>query len=387
MTPKTPPAPEDPSPPQRQRPNLGDLVKDATELDLWAFDDLEPTNEVSTEEIPTSPARGIPMPRGSERNKPRPVVELTSDQPKPESKPTSSQNLVKLNAGKKITKIQTPGPNYGESTRDHEFHDLDHWDEPVEQAPIPEDQEEMPIIQVKPDTLLGIGKPRAKSLSAAAQAPESPVATVATATRETAPQVDEMDEFSPIYRPDATPISLRPHLGLSKFERLGLGILLGLLLLASGVAFLYTIHRLPGLSDRVKSNDFPIKGKLATIQSAETYWRPPVTEGKNAETFRRGTQLLPVVNLTASGGPAVIRVFFRDSDGQLIGDAVTRNVQTGGSIQVAATAGFADVGMHAAYRTGQSKPWTIEVYEAPTENTPGKEFEKLFEMIISTDRR
>lgn len=356
-------------------------------MDLWAFDELEPANEVFTESVPTPPVHGIPMPRGVESKQARPVGPPTSDPPKPASKPSSVQNLIKLNAGRKTPKIKTPGPSFGEAARDHEFHDLDHWDEPVEHRPDHEGHGQIPMIHSEPDTALGSDTPLAKTQSAVAQESDTPVATVATAPREIAPREDEMDEFSPAYHPDATPISLRPHLGLSKFERLGLATLLGLLMIASGVAFLYTIHRLPGVSDRVKSNDFPIKGKLVTIKSAETYWRPPIKEGTNAETFRRGTQLLPVVDLTASGGPAVIRVFFRDSDGQLIGDAVTRKFQTAGSIQVAATAGFVDVGMHAAYRTGQSKPWTIEVFEAPSENTPGKEFEKLFEMIISTDRR
>jgi hypothetical protein len=54
---------------------------------------------------------------------------------------------------------------------------------------------------------------------------------------------------------------------------------------------------------------------------------------------------------------------------------------------VAATAGFEDVGMHAAYRTGQSEPWSVQVYEAPSEDTPGPAFKKLFEMNVSTDLR
>ena len=56
-------------------------------------------------------------------------------------------------------------------------------------------------------------------------------------------------------------------------------------------------------------------------------------------------------------------------------------------LQIAATAGFEDLGMHAAYRTGQSKPWTIEVLEAPSESAANAEFKKLFEINISTDRR
>jgi hypothetical protein len=56
-------------------------------------------------------------------------------------------------------------------------------------------------------------------------------------------------------------------------------------------------------------------------------------------------------------------------------------------LNVPATAGFDDVGMHAAYRTGESKPWTVGVYEAPTEDAPGRDFKKVFEMDISTDLR
>jgi hypothetical protein len=43
--------------------------------------------------------------------------------------------------------------------------------------------------------------------------------------------------------------------------------------------------------------------------------------------------------------------------------------------------------MHAAYRTGQSKPWTIQVLEGPSETAANAEFKKLFEINISTDRR
>jgi post-segregation antitoxin (ccd killing protein) len=54
---------------------------------------------------------------------------------------------------------------------------------------------------------------------------------------------------------------------------------------------------------------------------------------------------------------------------------------------VAATSGFEDVGMHAAYRTGQSRLWTIEVLEAQAETSPNADFIKLFEIEVSTDRR
>ena len=197
-----------------------------------------------------------------------------------------------------------------------------------------------------------------------------PAAPVAAA------RVDDLDEFSPVVPENATPISLVPHLGLSKLERIGLWSLLGVLLIGGGILYFSTIHRLPTETLRVKVGDFPVKGRHITILSADTFWRAPIMEGKNVETFRRGTQLLPVVTLAASGGPAAVRLFFRNEDGLVMGDAVTRTIQSGAPLEIAATAGFEDVGMHAAYRTGQSKPWTIEVFEAPAATSPISGFQE-----------
>ena len=110
-------------------------------------------------------------------------------------------------------------------------------------------------------------------------------------------------------------------------------------------------------------------------------------EGPDQDTFRRGTELLPVLEISLAGGPAGIRVLFRNDERAVVGDAVTRTVRGSGTLKIPATAGFDDIGMHAAYRTGESKPWTIEVFEAASENAPSREFTKLFEMNISTDRR
>ncbi len=136
-----------------------------------------------------------------------------------------------------------------------------------------------------------------------------------------------------------------------------------------------------------KETDFPIKGGKFVVNSAVTYWREPVTSGGKIDTVRRDTLLIPEIDLSTSGGAAGMRVFFRDGDGELVGDVVTRTVKGDMKFQVAATAGFDDLGKYAAYRTGQGKPWTIEVLEAPAEDSPTEEFKKLFEMKISTERR
>lgn len=345
MTPNPPSSPDGSSLPPRHRPSLSNLPKDTTEHDLWAFDDIDSLEEEATVVLPKSPESGIPVPRDPEKMKIRQLGDPAL------SKTGGNYESVRVNVSTNRPKVPIASTT-GQSEPGREFDDLDQFEEP---------EAARPVVQTPPET------------AALAVAPAPP----------TTPPADSRDEFSPPVRDNLTPVSLRPRLNLTNFERLGLVALVVLLLIAGTMFFLNTINRLPTGSNLVKANDFPIRGSHLTIVSADSFWRMP----KTADTVRRGTQLIPVVDLTTSGGPAAIRVFFRNSDGDVIGDAVTRFIKSDGKLQVAATAGFDDVGMHAAYRTGDNKPWTIEVLEAATENAPGPEFSKLFEMNISTDRR
>ena len=321
------------------------MPKDTTEHDLWAFDDIDPLEEEATVARPKSTEPGIPAPRDPDRMKVRQLGDPTL--------PKTGENHESVRMNININRPKIPiASTTGQAEPGREFDDLDRFDEPEATRPVAETPPE----------------------AAARPAAPAPPAT---------PPEDSRDEFSPPVRADVTPVSLRPRLNLTAFERLGLMALSVLLLVVGTMFFLNTISRLPTGSGLVKANDFPIRGSHLTIASADGFWRAPET----ADTVRRGTQLIPVVDLTTSGGPAAIRVFFRNSDGDVIGDAVTRFIKSDGKLQVAATAGFDDVGMHAAYRTGDNKPWTIEVLEAATENAPGPEFRKLFEMDVSTDRR
>lgn len=349
MTPNPPSSPDGSALPPRHRPPLGNLAKDTTEQDLWAFDDIDPLEEKAPEAPSKSAESGIPVPRDPDKTTTRQLRDQTL------SKPAGNHESVRVNVSKNRPKI-IPASTTGQSQPGSEFDDLDHWDEP---------EAARPVVETPPE-------PAA-----------TPTAPTPPANAETPPPADPLDELSPPVRDNATPVSLRPRLNLTKLERVGLMALAVLLLIGGAMVFLNTIHRLPTDSGRVKANDFPIRGGHLTIVSADSFWRAP----KAADTARRGTQLIPVVDLTTSGGPGAIRVFFRNSDGEVIGDAVTRFLKSDGKLQVAATAGFDDVGMHAAYRTGDNKPWTIEVLEAATENAPGPEFKKLFEMSVSADRR
>lgn len=377
MTP-TPPSSPDGSPlPPRHRPTLGNLAKDTTELDLWAFED--DLNDAGEQEEPRaeeatvrSSGREIPAPRERQVSKPR------ENDDKPQKTPSGGEERIRMNVSKSRSGSRPSGSTSPQSKPESDFDDLDHWEDAKVETEIGELPVEVPLEPVE----------RAPVQMAAMPVPVElePLPEVSAPPPASEPP-DVLDEFSPVVPADAKPISLRPHLGLSKVERIGLITLVVLLLGGALAILIFSLNRLPTESHKTVSHDFPIKGSHFSIRSAKSYWRLPLTDGPNADTFRRGTQLLPVVELDLAGGPAAVRIMFRNDEGNLVGDAVTHAVRGDGKLSIAATAGFDDLGMYAAYRTGESKPWTLEVYEAPSEDTAGRDFKKLFEMDITTDRR
>ncbi len=280
---------------------------------------------------------------------------------------------IKMNIGRSRLQPQS-APLIQPPSPESDFDDLESW----EDSPRDDDPGELP------------DEPAHIVLTPELPAPQPESADVkereTKAAEAPAAKPDE-DEFSPEIRPDAKPLPLRPHLGLSNFERTGMLALVALLLAGGLFAYLHSINRLPTESTRADSGDFPIKGTMMTVDSATSYWRAPVDEGPNADTFRRDTVLLPVLVLKVADGRGAVRVQFRNEERMTIGDVVTRTLEGAQTLEIPATAGFDDIGMHAAYRTGDSKPWTVEVFEAASENAAGRDFKPLFEINISTDRR
>lgn len=347
-------------------------------MDLWAFDDVDAQDAPLVEEPPKPSRTGIPSARGTDGTaevKPRKPDPEDAELPRPPA-PASDSVTVNINkkGGRTGSRKPLPEPT---STSSHsvpgrDFEDLDSWeDEPSESGP------EVPL-----KTLREISAPVEPEEVKSAPEPETRLAPPPVAE-----PGDDREEFSPKARADAGQTLVRPKLNLTKVERAGLLALLALLVIGGGLFYFNTIRRLPTGAERTKEHDFPIKGGKISVNSAVTYWRAPVTTGDHPDTVRRDTLLIPVVDLTTSGGPSVLRIFFRDKDGELVGDAVSRSIRGDMEFQVAATAGFDDLGMHAAYRTGQDRPWTIEILEGPSENAPTGDFKKLFEMNITTDRR
>jgi hypothetical protein len=369
MSPSPTPPPDGKSLPQRHRPHLGNLSKDTTEKDLWAFDDLESENT-------TAPELTLVQPRDfkkrliestEEQSEPEiPVLsEKKNDQDLPRARPEDEKRNLKVNASPKQPKPSLHGENALKSKPPSDFDELEQWDEP----------DAAPVTRASP-----------RKVAAAAAA----VMSVETDVTLGDLPSTEPSEGQETVATAATPSKSGPlthGFEMSKLERLGMGALVLLLLGAGILIYFNTLDRLDGRVGSEKNQRFPIQGSHLSVQEADTYWRAPIADGPNQETFRRGTQLLPVLELTLQGGPAAVRVFFRNSDGDLVGDVVTRRIEAGRNIQVAATVGFDDIGMHSAYRTGQSKPWTIEVHEAPSESSSGAAFKKLLLMDISPDRR
>ena len=331
-----PPSPAEALPlPPRNRPSLDTLAQDTTEVDLWAFDDelllpgaAAPLLTTETDcQLPQSPP-------------PAKTLQAESDQATPS--PLRAEP-IQISGRKSYLKNQPIGLADMPMRTESEFDDLEHWEPPAAEAPTK-------------------NHPAAPEVPNPTAAPEAP-------------------------NPTAAPGARLPQWQLSTVERLGLLALLAILLVGGTTIVVSSLKRLPREPQLVKARDFPLTNDLITINSATTYWREPVIGTSAPDPIRRGTKLMPVVELTVAGGPAAIRVLFRNQDQTLVGDAVTRATRGGEVLKIPATAGFDDLGMHAAYRTGESKPWTIEVRAAPTTDAPGSAFKKLFEMPISTDLR
>ncbi len=163
--------------------------------------------------------------------------------------------------------------------------------------------------------------------------------------------------------------------------------MIAILAIGAGLTLRHFSDRVPTQALIDPPLELPIQGELLTATDVSTFWREPILTGENRDTVRRGTQLIPVLEIALEGKPAAVRVFFRNEEGLVVGDGITRSVSGEGRLTIPATAGFDDVGMHAAYRTDETMPWIVQVFEAPRPNAASDEFRKLLETKVSTDIR
>lgn len=361
--------------PPRHRPNLEDLAKGTTESDLWDLGDAE----MALPEDATQPGNTVvrslpklPLPRQPKAFKtgPESTAPVIKQPPPVElGRPVMQVGKVRIGTGSGVPMV-TVDPVH------ETLGELGGWDDLPPESSEPVQGDDVPD-------------------SARLSAPADPVVPSEAAVVEQAPSVNPppvgpgavIDEFSPRQVPGAEPLSFRPRVAYSLLEKLSLA---GFVLILAGLgvmAYRHSIRALASENRLVEHGDFPIRGKHLVAEEVTTYWRAPILEGEQRDKCRRGTLLLPVVELRLQGGPAAVRVFFRNEDGELVGDAVTRATTPGGTLVIPATAGFEDSGMYAAYRTGSARPWSVEVHEAVTVGADKEGFTQLFEMGLSRSRR
>jgi len=174
---------------------------------------------------------------------------------------------------------------------------------------------------------------------------------------------------------------------LSPLEKIAIFTLFAALVLGATLSIIHFSKQMPTRPYVAEKIDYPVTGEIVRITGSSTFWRAPVTTGETPDVVRRGTKLIPVLKLKLSSKSGAVRVFFRNEDGLVIGDGITRAVNGDEEITVAATAGFEDVGMHTAYRMGDSKQWVVQVFEGTEETAPREKFRKVLETEISTEIR
>ncbi|MCX6874701.1 MAG: hypothetical protein NTW21_12975 [Verrucomicrobia bacterium] len=393
----SPPLPEGPSVPPRHRPSLDIFVKNTSEQDFWDLDVLPATQ---AEAAKSHPARAV----AKSPDTPPPGAGTPPLQP---IAPKDSHHLPifdvpvmprqKIDRGANVHRHQpSRGPQKSPAREDPEapdapvevlryappesanqmedtFDNLEHWDLADETL----DGVLAPAPQVLPVS------PPAREVALVPQQPLTPAVRPAPPLAPALTDDPDQDEFSPAIKPDAKPISLRPKLHLSKLDSIGL-ILFALILLGGGCwVYHNSISRLLSQSGQARKIVFPVQGNHVTVTKVTTYWREPIKK----EAVRRGVVLIPVTELSLRGGPGAIRVQVYNDNGRAVGDPITCQVTGETTLELPATDGFDDISMHAAYSTGQTKAWTVRIFEAPAATSQGLNFKKLLEVPVSTRKQ
>lgn len=341
--------------PGRSRPQLSDLSRETTEDDLWNLDDDAPV---------VRPRQPTPAPAA-----PTPPEEPAAPSATPEAPaPRGLRSPVKPPAPR-----PTPADEIGElEAADEATDEVVTLTSPIDEEP------ESPAPAVKK-----AAAPEAIAPPVEEAEPEQPVATT---PKETRPRSAATDPKGSLPRPR-----------LNRREVIGIASFAVVVMIAALWVLTRFFSQLSFTSDSAGKPDFPLKGELAWVAAADTFWREPVRSGASRDVARREVVMIPVLELTLdpehSGGGA-LRVIFRNSEGEPVGDPRTCPFGAGrfegsgsATIAVAATDGFVEDGDFQAYRTGKGKRWTADVLEGPPGDTPASAFKKLSSIPILPLRR
>lgn len=341
--------------PGRSRPVLSELSKETTEGDLWNLDDEMPAVPLKV----TPPAPRVPKAESASPEEPGPtVLPVSRGMTPPESHPPLA-------------------PRGERTARPDEIGDLD---EPREES-----AEEVVTMVVPRDPAEDLAPPaQAAPAAPPASGPVPDPGVEVPAAKERKPRAPAQP---------ATP--RRPR--MNRREALGIATFAFVLLVAAIWVLARFFGQIPMKSEFVKAPDFPVKGGHAALAAAGTFWREPVREGAARDVARREVFMIPVLEIElapegSSGG--ALRVVFRNSQGDPVGDPITRSFSAGrfeasgdAKATFPATDGFLDQGSFNAYRTGKGDPWMAEVLEGPSVDAPASSFKKLAPIPVLPLRR
>ncbi len=369
---------QDPDPEEKPESKAGRVFDvQPGEADLWDLEDRPPPPRVPDNAGPQKTPK-IPLGNAAKWTEDTPPPAAIPRAPRPpkekEPKPAETPEPPPAAPEGPAAALPTTKPSPVRRKADDAFADLEGaWNSDPSSAPPSEPEAaapEAPGPDISPE-------PEAAPAPAAAASPAEPEPPA----QKPAIPTPKQPPIEPVQKDPAPATPGKPL--LSTLEKIGIAAFL-VIFLASGFFFLgRPLHQLPEKKQHLTPSDFPVKGQKVEASGFSSYWRKPA----ESEPVRRGTALVPVAEMKITGGPATVRVLFKNSSGSYVGDAITRQVGAEAALNVAATAGFEDPGMYASYRTGNTEPWMIEVLEGPAGGGSSSQFKKLFEIPISTERR
>lgn len=135
----------------------------------------------------------------------------------------------------------------------------------------------------------------------------------------------------------------------------------------------------------------PVRGKYAIIAHCTSYWK---TVG-NITGVKMGADVVPATTITLDdrSSSGALRIYFRDTDMNTVGDPVTVGFQRGlfsngkNSIEISASDGFHNRVDFDTYQLGTEGAWHLEVLEANTDMAPRANFSMLFSTRMSPNLR
>jgi len=358
------PTPENPDevPPKKERKPTLRSTKDSSEMDLWDVDGTPSRPQAPTPGRTPRPSEVLPEPK----LRPNAITPVPRNISQDERASSPSNSEVRRIGSPKSSRSPAPAFDLRKKPTD-DLGDLESgWDqsELLEPASAP-----APVAETATPT-----DPDGETDPLDTTEEHEPTTWVSESFE------DEEERPSRAADPSLDIRAIRGRLGLAPLEKIALAVLASILAIGGLTVLVIANKRLDLSASQPTGPSYPVKGSLLTIRKLSTYWREPTP----ADSVRREAKLIPVAKVQVEGGPCALRVYFRDDKDNIIGDAVTRPVTTG-TVEISATSGLEEAGMHSAFRTGSAAPWKIQLFEAPSPDSPRQDFKKILETDISAD--